>query len=75
MEHEAAREFVEHEAVRESIEHEPVEPKPVEPERTESKPQTNVESYSPFSKPRYLFKFDGNDDIEVKELSNSKINI
>ena len=66
---------IEHEAMRESIEHEPFEPKPVEPERTESKPQTNVEPSSPFSKPRYLFKFDGNDDIGVPGLLSSKTNI
>ena len=74
MEHEAAREFVEHEAVREFVEHEAVR-ESIEHEPFEPKPQTNVESSSPLSKPRYLFEFDGNDDIEVTGLLNSKINI
>jgi hypothetical protein len=57
---------MEHEAARASIEHETVEPESAAPERTESEPQTNVESSSPFSQPRYdPFEFDRNDDIEV----------
>jgi hypothetical protein len=58
-------------AARESVEPALVEPAPIEPERTGAEPETNVEPYNPFTKPREDF-WARNDDIEV-DWSDSEL--